>query len=225
MNYFAHGRNFLDAPFALAGTAVPDWLRVVDRRVRARTRLAAPWIGDPDPLLAGVARGIVAHHRDDAWFHQTRAFAELSLQLTLGTRRLLPDDIGFRPSFLGHILVEILLDASLIEQDTAQLERYYAALQQLDPQLVGQAVNRMTTGLAARLPEMITLFCRERFLYDYLDDAKLLTRLNRVMRRVQLPELPASMVSFLADARHPVRERLPELVNGATAPEFKEKVQ
>lgn len=224
MNYFAHGRNFIDAPYILAGTAVPDWLRVVDRRVRARAKLAAPWVGDSDPVLADVACGVVTHHHDDNWFHQTRAFAELSLQLTVGVRDLLPGDIGFRPSFLGHVLVEILLDAALIERNAAQLNAYYQALEDLDPVLVSQAVDRMTTGRVERLPDMIFLFCRERFLYDYQDDAKLLARLNRVMHRVQLPQLPPSMISFLAEARQPVRERLPELVNGVPAPEFKEKV-
>lgn len=225
MNYFAHGRDYIDTPFVLAGTAVPDWLNVVDRRVRARARLAKPWVNDPDPVLAGVARGVVLHHHDDAWFHQTRAFAELSLQFTVDVRQSLPDDTGFRPSFLGHILVEILLDAALIEQDIEQLDAYYETLEELDPEAISEAMHRMTTGRADRMPEMIHLFCRERFLYDYLDDAKLLTRLNRVMCRVKLPELPSSMLTILAGARQPVREQLQKLLDGAKAPEFKETRQ
>ncbi len=164
--------------------------------------------------LAAVARGVVQHHHDDAWFHQTRAFAELSLEFTVAIRQLLPGDHGFRPSFLGHILVEILLDAVLIEENPHQLDAYYQAVGSLDPLVVAAAVQRMTTGRAARLPEMIRLFCRERFLYDYLDDAKLLTRLNRVMRRVKLPELPPAMLTLLPAARQQVRERRPELLNG-----------
>jgi acyl carrier protein phosphodiesterase len=225
MNYFAHGRNWLHAPYVLAGTAVPDWLSVVDRRVRARSRLARQWIDRGPEPRAQLARGIVLHHHDDAWFHQTRAFAELSLQLTLEVRQLLPEETGFRPSFLGHILVEILLDAALIERDARQLDAYYQALQSLDPVVVSQAVHQMTTGSTERLPQMIRVFCQERFLYDYQDDAKLLTRLNRVMRRVKLPELPQSMVALLAAARQPVRERMDELLDGPQVPEFKEKGQ
>ena len=225
MNYFAHGRNYIETPFVLAGTAVPDWLNVVDRRVRARGKLAQPWVHDPDPALAGVARGVVLHHHDDAWFHQTRAFAELSLQFTVDIRESLPEDTGFRPSFLGHILVEILLDAALIEQDIEQLDAYYQTLGELDPEIVSGAMHHMTTGRAERMPEMIRLFCRERFLYDYLDDAKLLTRLNRVMCRVKLPELPSSMLTILAGARQPVREQLPKLLDGPNTPEFKETRQ
>ena len=216
MNYFAHGLNSVDTPFVLAGTAVPDWLSVVDRRVRARGKLAKPWLDNPCPVVSGVARGIVMHHHDDAWFHQTQAFAELSLQFTVAVRRRLPEDNGFRPSFLGHVLVEILVDAVLIEQDVERLHAYYRAFEEIDPHAVSDAVHRMSTGRADCLPDMIRAFCRERFLYDYLDDAKLLSRLNRVMCRVKLPELPPSMLTFLAGARQPVRERLHELLEGAS---------
>ncbi len=211
MNYFAHGWHYIDAPYVLAGTAAPDWLSVVDRRVRARARLARPWLDHEDALLAGVARGVVQHHADDAWFHQTRAFAELSLQFTCDLREVLPDDHGFRPSFLGHILVEILLDAALMEAEPDRLDAYYRALDQLEPAPVAAAIGRMTHNQAADLDTMIALFCRERFLYDYVDDQKLAVRLNRVMRRVHLPELPDSMTTFLANARQPVRQRLGEL--------------
>ena len=156
---------------------------------------------------------MIQHHYDDAWFHQTRAFAELSLQLTSDLRHLLPDDHGFRPSFLGHILVEILLDAALIEKDPARLDAYYQAMNQLEPVAAATAIDRMTNGHATNLAKMITMFCRERFLYDYLDDQRLAVRLNRVMRRVNLPELPPSLTDFLAAARSPIRQRQGELLH------------
>ncbi len=222
MNYFAHGRNHLHSAYLLAGTAVPDWLSVVDRRVRARRRLARRWLDAPESHVADVARGILHHLHDDAWFHQTRAFAELSLDFAVAIREQLPGDTGFRPSFLGHILVEILLDAVLIESDPPQLDAYYAVMASLDPPLVAEAVDRMTTKRAEQLPEMIRRFCSERFLYDYQDDAKLLTRLNRVMRRVRLPQLPSTMLTFFPAARQLVRQRRSELLNGETNPTFEE---
>src|SRR5436305_361121 len=105
MNYFAHGRHFLDDPYFLAGTAVPDWLNVVDRRVRVRSKHASLHTGSSDPLVARVAAGIVQHCHDDDWFHRTRAFAELSLEFCQMLRAILPEDDGFRPHFVGHILV------------------------------------------------------------------------------------------------------------------------
>ena len=214
MNYFAHGRHYLDDPNFVAGTAVPDWLSVVNRRVRARSKLAAPYATDQDPRVAAVARGIMQHHHDDDWFHQTRAFAELSLYFTKEIRDRLPQDDGFRPSFLGHILVELLLDATLIADDPAVLDRYYAVMDSLDPYVVNQTVNRMATRETGMLAFLIPRFSEERFLYDYAEDAKLLFRLNNVMRRVRLPALPAALAEFFPEARRLVQQRSAELLAG-----------
>jgi hypothetical protein len=212
MNYLAHGWRFTGDPYFLAGTAVPDWLCVADRRVRVRSKRAAQWLDHADKRTAALARGICQHHADDGWFHQTRAFAELSLEFSALIRRALPPDEGFRPWFLGHILVELLLDAALIEQHSRRLAAYYAALDEVEAAEVEQAVNRMAVQPTGRLAAFISLFRRERFLWDYTDDGKLLERVNQVMRRAGLPLLPASVVELLPAMRLAVRERSGELL-------------
>lgn len=212
MNYFAHGRQFVDDPYFLAGTAVPDWLNVVDRRVRVRAGQARLHVDSPDERTARVAAGIVQHCDDDQWFHSTRAFAELSLELCLLLRDRLPADDGFRPHFLGHILVEILLDAALIAHEPRRLDEYYAALDSLDCQSVEAAVGAISPRPATNLATFIGLFSRERFLFDYLDDAKLLFRLNQVMRRVGLPSLPRELSDWIPQARQLVVQRKHDLL-------------
>ncbi len=211
MNYFAHGRDFVDDPYFLAGTAVPDWLSVVDRKVRARGQRAAPLCDDADVRVAAVAGGIVQHHADDAWFHETRAFGELSWRFTVAVRDALAPDDTMRPSFLGHILVELLLDDALIRRDPERLERYYLAMESIDGAIVEQVVNRIAPRTTDRLAGFIALFCRERFLWDYADDGKLMMRLNQVMSRVGLPSLPAEFRQVLPDARKQVARRIDEL--------------
>ena len=211
MNYLAHGWRFTGEPYVLAGTAAPDWLSVIDRKVRLRSRTATAFVNDADPILAAVARGVVQHHADDAWFHATGAFNDLSLAFAIEIRDALPGDEGFRPSFLGHILVELLLDRALAENEPRRLEDYYEALAALDPEATERAVSRLATGPVERLAALIPRFTAERFLYDYLDDGKLLTRLNHVMRRVGLPQLPPSLVELIPSMRERVRERTNEL--------------
>jgi hypothetical protein len=215
VNYFAHGRRFLREPCILAGTAVPDWLNVVDRRTRVRARAARPFVEDPDPLTAELARGIVQHHHDDDWFHRTRAFAELSWDLTVKIRDALAGDAGLRPSFLGHILVEMLLDAALIQRAPADLAAYYEALAKVDAAGVAAAVHRIGGRPVERLAVFIPRFTAERFLYDYAEDAKLLYRLNQVMRRVKLPPLEEDFGRLLAPAREQVAARADELLRPA----------
>lgn len=214
MNYLAHGRRFLDDPYFVAGTALPDWLGVVDRKIRARSGRAQEHAEHADVAIAAVARGVMRHHEDDRWFHGTRAFAELNLTFAVRIRDVLPQDEGFRPSFLGHILVELLLDDCLAAETPGVLDEYYRTVEQVDPAKVGRAVELIAGREAPNLPRMVERFCQERFLYDYADDGKLLTRLNAVLRRVKLPPLPDDFLGVLPEARRDVARRRHELLAG-----------
>ncbi len=218
MNYFAHARHFLDDPYFAAGTAVPDWLSVSDRRVRLRSKHVAPAVNDADPRVAALARGVLQHLRDDAQFHGSRAFAETSLALTVRARDALAAESGFRPSFLGHLLVEVLLDGALVAEAPERLETYYLVLQTVDGGLIQAAINRLAPRSADRLTTMISRFLQERILSDYAEDAKLMVRLNQVMRRVSCQELPADFQAILADARSLVADRRTELLEGIPTP-------
>jgi hypothetical protein len=214
LNYLAHALPFLDRPYFVAGTAVPDWLAVADRAVRVRAKHAAPLVEAEDPCLAAVAGGLLQHFRDDRRFHETRAFAETSLELTAAFRRALGPETGFRAAFLGHVLVEVLLDAELAAEDVARLDAYQRALEAIEPRGVQNAVNRMVRQPTLRLAPLIDLFRRERILWDYLEDAKLWVRLNQVLRRVGLPCLPDQAAAVLPLGRQLVRRRRRELLEG-----------
>jgi hypothetical protein len=219
VNYLAHGWHCLDAPYVLAGTAAPDWLGVVDRRLRLRPRNMLRWLEGPDPARAALARGVLRHHADDAWFHQTEAFTGLQLHFAALLREALPGDEGFRPSFVGHVLVELLLDAALAQEQPAGLAAYYRALKTLDPQALAAALVPMATPRApadgemagpaatSRLAMLVERFLEDRFLYDYADDAKLLARLNRVLARVGLPPVPPTLQDLLPALREQVRRQ------------------
>ncbi len=214
MNYFSHALPFLDDPYFVAGSAAPDWLGVVDRRARVRPKNVEPLVDDPDPLAAAVARGLRQHFRDDAVFHGTRAFTESTLALSASIRPLLPADSSFRPSFLAHVLVEVLLDWTLVEDHPGGLEAYYQALAGIDAAAVQRAINRMATNPTDRLVPMIFLFCRERVLWDYARDDKLLVRMNQVMRRVGFAPLPDEVQEMFPAARQLVRRGQRELLEG-----------
>ncbi len=214
MNYFAHALPFLADPYFVAGTAVPDWLAVVDRGVRVKAKNVEPWVVHPNGETAAIARGLLQHFRDDSQFHKTRAFAETTLELSAPIRRALAGDSGFRPSFLGHVLVEVLLDWTLAEDNPGGLDAYYRALEAVVPGAVEEAVNRMSVRATDRLAPMIFLFCRERILWDYGRDEKLVLRMNQVMRRVGFPPLPEGIQELLPDARQLVRRRQHALLEG-----------
>jgi hypothetical protein len=217
MNYLAHALAFLDRPYFLAGAGVPDWLAVADRPLRLRSRHAEPLRDDPDPCVAAVAGGVLQHFRDDARFHGARAFAETSLELTVRVRDALGGETGLRPAFLGHLLVELLLDAALVADDPGRLTAYYRALAAVDPGRIEAAVNRMAPRPTQRLAAFVELFRREQILWNYPEDDKLLVRLNQVMRRVGLDALPADFAAALPAARKLVSDRKDALLEGIPA--------
>ena len=92
-----------------------------------------------------------------------------------------------------------------------------ANINAVDDNVVATAVGRMAGRSAAGLAVWIPRFSAERFLSDYAEDAKLLTRLNQVMRRVNLPALPDQLLSVMPHARELVAERSDELLGGSLA--------
>ncbi len=68
-----------------------------------------------------------------------------------------------------------------------------------------------------RLAPMIAAFCRERILGDYLDDRRLLLRLNQVMRRLKFAPLPEGFAGLLPWARRLIDGRRTDLLAGIPA--------
>lgn len=212
MNYLAHGHRFVDRPYFLAGTALPDWLSVVNRRIRLRHRRVEPHaLGDGSPA-ADLAAGVLQHLHDDGWFHSTAAFHLVSGQIGKKIRALYPDPDDHRPGFLGHILTEILLDSWLDARHPTAVEGYYAAIAEVDPVSVAQFVQIFTEEPLDRLTAFIPLFQRERILPDYADPQRLRYRLNQVLRRVTLPPLDEFVDPVLVWARELVGEQAEALL-------------
>ncbi len=201
MNYLAHGRDILDRPYELAGTALPDWLAACDRGARLRRGAVAAAMGD-------LAQGVRRHLREDAWFHGTQAFLEVSGILARGLRE---GDPHARAAFYGHVLTEMLLDAALIAERPDRLDAYYAALDEIDPRRIDAVAASWTTAPPRGLLAFIDLFRRTRFLEGYATDAGLLARLEGVARRVGAP-LPRGTADVIPGARRLVTGRAKDLL-------------
>lgn len=218
MNYLAHAWPLLAAdepdPYELAGVAVPDWLGVVARRTKCRSRAAAPYTSDADPRIAALARGVCRHHADDAWFHDSPEFGRLSLGFAKTIRESLDEAKTMRPWFLGHVLVELLLDDALAAREPGRLDRYYDAVGRVDPAWVADRVARFAQRDVGRLADFIERFVEVRFLEDYADDARLTFRLNQVMQRVRLEPLPERFAELLPPMRGAVGASVDALLLG-----------
>lgn len=201
MNYLAHGYRFIQSPLLLAGTAIPDWLSVVDRKVRLRTHRIRAQLDHLSPEDRQIATGALQHLHDDDRFHSSPTFLMLESELSRRFRALMPDPFDHRPAFLGHIVTELLLDDAIAHNHPQVLHDYYDALEQISPEQIQSLVNRLATHATDQLAWFIHRFRKSRFLFDYQDDNRLLTRLNQVLRRVTLPEMSENCLDVLHYAR------------------------
>ena len=212
MNYFAHGMDFIGEPFFLAGTAVPDWLNVADRKVRLRRERLLPWADGSGSPSDRFAAGILKHLDDDEWFHKSPGFEQATGKLTLLFREHL-ETIRDNPrsAFLGHISTELLLDGVLIARDPDRLEAYYGSLAEVEPGWIEDTVSQIA-GQKVSLAGFCEQFLVSRFLFDYLEAPKLLFRLNQVAGRIKLRPLPQSTTKVIAAGWSIVERHLPNLL-------------
>ncbi len=196
----------------VAGTALPDWMNIIDRKNRARKQYAEPLADDPDAIVAAVARGCIQHHVDDDWFHQSATFVALSTKFAVEVRGQLEGDLGHQAGFVGHISVEMLLDWVLFEREPGLLDGYYQTLSRLDPVQVQVAASRICARPVTKIPVLLPKFIDARFLADYDDDTLMLEKLNGVMRRVKLPALPDRLVDWVGSAREEVSAAADQLL-------------
>lgn len=217
MNCFSHSVRFLEDPYFAAGTCLPDWLSACDRRCRVRADAARQWAENSDPELASLARGVVQHHHDDDWFHRSRIFVETSARYSIEIRELLGQDAGFRPGLLGHIVIELFLDAWLDRQHPGELDRFYTIVADLDPVRIESLTNQFSSRPTARLGWFIERFRAAQYIYDYRDDQRMLYRLNQVLGRVGLDPVGRELDDWMSGARLEVESRATEFLAGFSA--------
>ncbi len=205
MNYLAHGLPFLvadhdddHAGFRVAGTALPDWLRVIDKKARLRSEILDVVHVDDDVRFAALRDGARRHHDDDLRFHADEAFDAVATSMAAQLRA---HDGSLRASTLGHVLVEMLVDAALMQARPGLLEGYYDALDAVDEAQVAAFARRATGRPLDHAEHLIDRFRRVRFLAAYRFDEGLHDCLVGVCRRAGLQPPPSSSQAVIAAGR------------------------
>ena len=213
MNCFTHALPYLDDAWKTAGCCIPDWLGAVDRKCRVRERKATPFIDHKDPVVAAIAQGIVHHHQDDHWFHTNQTFQELNINFAIELREILDGERGMRTGFVGHVLIEMFIDAWLHDKHPGKLEFYYQQLESIDPEKIQDVVNLFASKKTDKLASAIEGVIKDRYLFDYTDDSKTLYRINRVLSRIGLETIDDRVFDWMKDARKRVYDRVPDLLD------------
>jgi hypothetical protein len=221
MNYLAHGYLHLGRPRFVAGTALPEWMRAAGLRLPRRQVRSSTTLHDFAAREArGMAEfdaGIACHLEADRRFHGSRVFVGLCERWSARLRTLAPENPRFRASFIAHVLVEVLLDASIEEARPGTIARYYEVLRSVEPLEIAAWIERTIAVPARPTTEVFERFLELRFLEDYLDDERLFVRLEAILGRVGLGSLPRGAAAFLPSARIDVRTHAVALIDAAYA--------
>lgn len=208
MNCFSHALPFLSKPYLAVGCCLPDWLSACDRKCRAREKSAIEFINHPDSVVAQVAQGVVRHHQDDAWFHQSRCFNEMMLKFSVELKSLFGQERTMRPGLLGHVLIELFIDAFLHREHPGKLDYFYKQTEEVDPEAVQAAINLFANRPTEKLANEVVRFRREKYLYDYSTDRGIVFRINKVFKRIKLQPLGDEMLGWMPSARQRVYDKI-----------------
>ena len=218
MNCLSHAWKYLDDPWFAAGTCLPDWLGMMERKNKFRRAKVSSFIqlNEPTDNSTVLAKGILQHLADDDAFHGSIAFMETSLTVSRWVKEAVNSENMNRPAFVGHILVELLLDATIEMDNPGTLDHYYATIATVSAQDLQDSFYHLATKPTTRVQTFLSHYLSERFLFDYLRDDRLLVRMNGILNRVALDPLPTSILPTFAISRDLVWNRRQSLLDSVS---------
>src|SRR5204862_7715892 len=119
-----------------------------------------------DPRARSLREGALRHHNDDHRFHTSSTFEALTDEAVHALRALSPDP-RYRASALGHIAVEMLVDACVEERRPGVTARYYDAIAAIDDDVLATLARDWTSRPLPQFPLLAQRFRKARFLFQY----------------------------------------------------------
>ncbi|HNF69813.1 MAG TPA: hypothetical protein PLL28_10575 [Chitinophagales bacterium] len=210
MNFLSHYYHELpcnDAYF-VGGLILPDILSNYSYRAGRVVKLH-PWrLTEPKTAIQqSLTSGVKRHYAVDAAFHDSDYF---TIQTRWIEDNLLskPFDCFPRRKYaIAHVMLEILLDRSLMVRFPDLTPGFYAKLEEIDEHAIAELMSnngqeKDAVGVRAHFNE----FRRAAFLYDYLNDERLNALLARINRRLGNPLLSASDKQNLTTAIYDIEK-------------------
>ena len=145
---------------------------------------------DPDPIVAAVARRRRSASPRRRLVSRNIGLPEIESRFRgQSFASLLEETPNLRPSFIGHVLVELILDASPqreVSRENGILLR--ADRPKVDSQKIEDAVNLFSSRPTRQTgPGHRAISSRKDSSYDYDTDEGIVYRMNRVFARIKLP--------------------------------------
>lgn len=186
MNFLSHFylTQGQPSPYYTLGSVLPDLLRIHNSEWKVHLKI------QPDtksPELNELLRGWHLHVESDRLFHNSPYFHQHTQAIRIQIRTILSRK-PFRPFFLAHISLELLLDHLLLTAGQVDPELFYSRLEECDPRTLDQFFDHVGIPKHQTFYPFYKNFCQIRYLNDYRKMDNLAYAINQIGKRVwQVP--------------------------------------
>ncbi len=186
MNYLTH---FLidhkkDNPNYNFGLALPDLVNISKRGWRAESQLFPVENENVNQIWEGYQQ----HFAADAQFHNSELFVKHSKRLRKEFEVHGLNQPGIRLFFVGHVLLEMLLDRHIIKTRREIADQFYEQLNLVNESDIESFFEFTGDKIPYSFLEFFGKFKNSRYLYSYAEDNGMFFALNRLLRRTGQPE-------------------------------------
>ncbi len=192
MNYLSH--YYLDQytsdPYLVLGNVLPDLFRVGDRKRRMPEQEVS---GFSNANHQALQVGVNKHHLVDRLFHNSLFFHKYSQALSKELRKRELSGMPRFQHFYGHILLEILIDKSLLNENPELVNDFYKLLGAIDQKEVAEYLKLKDLNQHIdSFRENFDSFMQYRFLELYLPEGGVVKAMTQFAQRMHAYDLSDS---------------------------------
>lgn len=212
MNFLSHFYHELpcDDPYFAAGLMLPDILSNYSYRAGSVVKLH-PWKLAPAAasVHAALTEGVKTHYAVDEAFHPSDFFVE-NTHFIRGLMTDYPFECFPRRRYaIDHILLEIILDRAILNQKMDVCHQLYTLLDNVELPRVAEMLHQNgLNGHADKAAAHFGRFRQERFIYDYVNDYRLVGLIGHINQRLGNPPMTDNDKAWLKDLIYAIESSL-----------------
>jgi hypothetical protein len=178
-HYYCHGGTSHEFNF---GLLFPDFLGIVDRNYKLNQ-----FLDDYDGGSTEFILGIKHHQLADELWHYGDYFNEKTNAIKSLLKEYNMVERPFRPFFMTHVMLEILLDRTIVKHERQVAISLYESLEQIDPIFIEGLFKNQEVNM--RFQGFFKNFTENRYTLSYANNEKYIYALNRLFARVKHPAI------------------------------------
>ncbi len=204
LSHFHYDRKESSDPLYHLGLIFPDFLKVFTLQRFKENQNAL----DQHPLYLGGLK----HLERDTHFHSHSFFDEMCDRIARIIDGTAAKDIP-KTWFLAHILLEMAIDRTIMEDKIDVLHSFYDELEKVEANDIQHYFEQNKLSKPDIFMEKLSKFNEGRWLFKYLEDDMLPKSLNRVYFRIGFTEewnkdIHQALISSLPEVLQTVRKGL-----------------